>query len=51
MQIAELASATETSATRVKRRLTRANQLVQDAVRQNGALRAYSCPASFGDAP
>jgi RNA polymerase sigma-70 factor (ECF subfamily) len=49
MQIAELAAATESSVARVKRRLTRANQAVEDAVRQSSAFRSYTCSASFGD--
>jgi RNA polymerase sigma-70 factor (ECF subfamily) len=51
LQLAELASATDTSLTAAKRRLARANAHVQAAVSRDAAFGAYATAASLGDAP
>jgi RNA polymerase sigma-70 factor (ECF subfamily) len=51
LQITELASATDASLSRAKRRLARANARVQAAVRRDAAFSAYATAASLGDAP
>jgi RNA polymerase sigma-70 factor (ECF subfamily) len=51
LQIAELASATDASLARAKRRLARANARVQAAVSRDAAFSAYAHAASLGDVP
>jgi RNA polymerase sigma-70 factor (ECF subfamily) len=51
LQITELASATDASLPRAKRRLARANARVQAAVSRDAAFSAYATAASLGDAP
>jgi RNA polymerase sigma-70 factor (ECF subfamily) len=51
LQITELASATDASLARAKRRLARANARVQAAVSRDAAFSAYATAASLGDAP
>lgn len=51
LQITEVASATDASLARAKRRLARANALVQAAVGRDAAFSAYTTAASLGDAP
>lgn len=50
LQIGELASATEASVPRAKRRLARANARVQAAVSRDAAFAAYASGAVLGDA-
>ena len=51
LQLAELASATDTSLTAAKRRLARANAHVHAAVSRDAAFSAYATAASLGDSP
>ena len=51
LQITELASATESSLPRAKRRLARANARVQAALSRDAVFSAYAAAASSGDAP